>query len=418
MGDYLQSLMSQMEEKYGPPPDSWIFGQDIDWTSPLVETTLAVELPFWLMIPDCSVTITWDKTHFEVSIQQLTMELFLDFISDSRQTVAGHTAIKQELFEFPDRLAALSSKQRRPMMPRPCKTVLGIKTRAHRDIFRELTETDRPVVTSEFNAYRASLCEAHIPVINELIQRYRLKTYDYFPYEVSAWDVPVWYVSHGKHQHRALLMGYKGWDFRPVIVGPSMSADGSPNLAQFEWTDKVELEASSSTHSSQGEFDLLDARSLMERGDYTGAVRRAVTSIEALVGQKLRDALQLTMSAQEAEKEFKRNERHFPSRLKQLQKVLNVTYPDALLKAFEETRRIRHEIVHQGRRLTIHDRDFAQRAVDSGRWLFNKIEDNSAMTQAREHGTLRSAGRVALEFRFPFDLKDDGIVIGPLIATP
>ena len=40
-----------------------------------------------------------------------------------------------------------------------------------------------------------------------------------------------------------------------------------------------------------GEFDLLDARSLMERGDYTGAVRRTTTAIEALIGAKLKEEL-------------------------------------------------------------------------------------------------------------------------------
>ena len=46
--------------------------------------------------------------------------------------------------------------------------------------------------------------------------------------------------------------------------------------------------------STPGEFDLLDARSLIERGDYTGAARRTVTAIEAvLVGTQERVAQEL-----------------------------------------------------------------------------------------------------------------------------
>ena len=108
--------MNEMNEKYGPPPSSWTFGDEIDWNSELVESTLTVELPFWLMMPESEVSITWASTHFNVSIRQLTMELFLDFISDSRQTFAGHTSVRQELFEFPDRLANFSAQRGRPMI--------------------------------------------------------------------------------------------------------------------------------------------------------------------------------------------------------------------------------------------------------------------------------------------------------------
>ena len=415
VSDYVQTLMNEMTEKYGPTPSEWTFGEDIDWTSPLVDATLTVELPFWLMLPDSEISVTWNSTPFEVLIRQLTMEVFVDFVSDSRQTIAGHTGLKQDLFENPDRLANFSAERGHPMMPRPCKTVLTIKTLAHEDIFRELTDADRPAVAREFSAYRASLCEAHIPVVNELIQRYRLQTYDYFPYEVSAWDVPIWYLAHSEQQNRSLLIGYKGWDFRPAIVGPGMDSDGTPHLAQFEWTNKAHIEEMASDKASQGEFDLLDARSLMERGDYTGAVRRAVTSIEALVAQRLLAELQKSMTLEDSEKELKKTERYFQRRLTQLQKLLNVSYPKGLLDSFEETRKMRHDIVHKGRRLTIHDRGRAQRAIDSGRWLFNRIEENPARTQLREHAhTLRSAGRVAMEVRFPAIVGPKGITIGPL----
>ena len=43
-------------------------------------------------------------------------------------------------------------------------------------------------------AYFAALCASLVPVVNEVILRYRLATYDFFPFEVSPWDVPVWFV--------------------------------------------------------------------------------------------------------------------------------------------------------------------------------------------------------------------------------
>ena len=90
MSDYVSKLMEEMTKKYGPAPSRWTFGDGIDWTSPLVETTLSVELPFWLvMMPDTEVSITWAATEFEVTVRQERMELFHDFLSDSRQTAAA-----------------------------------------------------------------------------------------------------------------------------------------------------------------------------------------------------------------------------------------------------------------------------------------------------------------------------------------
>jgi hypothetical protein len=122
-----------------------------------------------------------------------------------------------------------------------------------------------------------------VPVINELIQRYRLQTYDYFAYEVSAWDVPVWYVKYADIGYRAVLLPYKEWDAKPVTIEDGETPGDPPKVRQFEWTSLDALAAASSGDATPGEFDLLDARSLMERGDYTGAVRRTVTAIEAVL---------------------------------------------------------------------------------------------------------------------------------------
>ena len=100
-------------------------------------------------------------------------------------------------------------------MMRRCKTVLRIVTQAHTSPFCGLPDDAIPRRHAEHEAYRASLCEAHIPVINELIQRYRLNTYDYFPHEVDAWDVPIWYVSQAGSHHPTALLRYKEWDYNP-----------------------------------------------------------------------------------------------------------------------------------------------------------------------------------------------------------
>jgi hypothetical protein len=66
--------------------------------------------------------------------------------------------------------------------------------------------------------YLESLCEAHIPILNQLLRRYRLLTYDYFAYEVSAWDVPIWHVRGAPSGHVSVpLFTYASLSSRPKI---------------------------------------------------------------------------------------------------------------------------------------------------------------------------------------------------------
>ena len=46
----VQRMIDDWTKKHGPPPESFAFGDGIDWNSELLETYLYVELPFWLMI--------------------------------------------------------------------------------------------------------------------------------------------------------------------------------------------------------------------------------------------------------------------------------------------------------------------------------------------------------------------------------
>ena len=301
-----------------------------------------------------------------------------------------------------------------PWLTRPCKTVLRLTTRAHTSAFRPLDNTEPPRVRAEQDAYRASLCEAHIPVVNELIQRYRLVTYDYFAYEVSAWDVPVWYVKYRDAGYRTLLMPYKEWDTKPVIIEDGAAPGDPPRTRPFEWAQTDSLSTASSGRASPGEFDLLDARSLMERGDYTGAVRRTVTAIEAGLRWALVRELQKTFPLEEAEARAARTDNDFPGRLAQWRRLARPQISQQEFDEFDTTRQIRHEIVHKGRRLTHEERGLAQRAVDTGRWLYNKIEGNAARAKLRDYGTLKSVGRAALAFRFPAVVNSSGISLIPL----
>jgi hypothetical protein len=414
MSEIGKKLLAGMAEKYGPIPDTFMFGDGIDWSSALVPIPLYVELPFWLMMPAGDLDVAWSGTTFRVNVMRPWMEVFVDEVLNSRAS-----CIRQgpwdPMWEPSAEWAAALEEQGGSLISRPCKTVVRLNTRAHLGAFREVDDaTEPPRVHAEQRAYWASLCEAHIPVLNELIQRYRLVTYDYFAYQVSAWDVPVWYLGHAKLARTVVLLPYKEWDSKPTTIEDGDAPGEPPKIGSFEFTTAAELQAADSAGATPGEPDLLDARNLMERGDYTGAVRRTVTAIEAVVEWALRGALDKKYSAAETQKRLDASENDFPGRLRQWRKLAKPGIGDVELELFETTRKIRHEIVHRGLRLTHEDRGEAQKAVDTGRWLYNKIERKPDRTKLREtHGVLRSIGRVAMAVRFPSTVSRDGITLHP-----
>lgn len=394
--------------------ESFTFGDGIDWTSPLVETKVYVELPFWIMTPPGQVDIDWAGTTFTVRICPPWMEVFAGAVTDSRLT-AVHQSPWREPGEWqpPPDLAEDLANQQLPWLQRHCKSVLRIKTSAHISAFRDIDDdVEPPRAQAELDAYWASLCEAHVPVINELIQRYRLVTYDYFAYEVSPWDVPVWYVVQGKKHLVARLLPYASWDRKPVIFDRD-SPDDPSKAQEFVFTTAADLANATSDDATPGELDLLDARSLTERGDYTGAVRRTVTAIEALLRWALFKKLEKKYTSEEAEQRTSNTDNDFPGRLAQWRKLAKPEISQEEFDEFERTRQIRHEIVHRGRRLTADQRGRAQQAVDTGRWLYNKIEGKPDRARLRDFGVLKSVGRSALALRFPYKVGPQGITVLP-----
>lgn len=155
----------------------------------------------------------------------------------------------------------------------------------------------------------------------------------------------------------------------------------------------------------------------MERGDYTGAVRRTATALEAVVGWALAAALRNQHDEAEVHRRLSASMNDFPGRLRQWLKLTAVQVPERLLNELEVTRAIRHDIVHRARRVSAAERGVAQRCVDTGRWLFNFIEQKPARRDLRERGgSLRSVGRSALAPRLPVEVTSDGARVADLDA--
>jgi hypothetical protein len=415
---FVGQLLQEMAEKYGPIPESFVFGDGIDWDSELVPIPLYVELPFWLMVPAGDLDVEWAGVSFRINILRSWMEVYGIEVLDSRRSVVHHGPWGK--WTPPEDVAEDLAENEVPLISRPCKTVVRFNTRAHASAFRDIDhETEPPRAEAEQRAYWASLCEAHIPVLNELIQRYRLVTYDYFAYEVSAWDVPVWFLRFRDEGKRAVLLPYKEWDVKPTLTHDAPKPGEPPVTSEFRFAEVADLAAAQSADATPGEFDLLDARGLLDRGDYTGAVRRIVTAVEAVTEWALRCELERQYTTSETNAKLAKTETNFSKRLQQwrtLSKSARVT--DAQVALFGRTRKLRHKIVHAGHRLTHADRGEAEKCVDTGRWLYNMIEGRPDREALREEGKLsRAVGRVSMRAQFPAHVDEDGITLGPMFQS-
>jgi hypothetical protein len=360
---------------------------------------LRVELPFWLMVPDCVLSVQVNGHSFPVEVKDSYTELYAGAVVDSRSTcvyIGPPQAIRQELQE------AIRHAEV-PTLRRKCKTVLLIRSACNKDVLAALGDPKR---NKSAYWYMRSFCSAHIDVVNRLIRQYRLSTYDHFVYEVSPWDVPVWWVGAGMVSDRIVLLAYRAFDEKPLIF-PSLRG-GSPE--QYKLIEPSEVQAAMAVVPSAGELELQDALNFIERGDYSGAIGRVTTAIEAQTEAVLSQELLKTCPAQEAEKKLKASENDFPGRLIQYQKLSKRKLPHGLAADLDSIRDLRHSIVHGAKRITYDQRGRAQRAVDTGRWIFNWLENQPARTELREKliGKRMLGSHVTL---FDADITSAGVVV-------
>ncbi|MDQ4076706.1 MAG: hypothetical protein M3220_10745 [Chloroflexota bacterium] len=382
-----------------PLPESYWLGQELDWDAPWEPVVLWVELPFWLMVSDCSLRVKVNGHEFQVDVQGSFVELYAGEVLDSRRTAVYvgpnpehlNPELRQEL-----------ERENISTLPRPCRSVLRIHSRCNGDVLAAVQEDNRRARTA--HSYLMALCEAHFEVVNRVIQGYRLSTYDYFPYEVSPWDIPIWRIDTAWGFDLVALLPYATWDRKPMI-GPM------GGLAEtYTLIEPVALQDGLLAEANAGELELLDALNFMERGDYTGAVRRITTAIEAIVESVLRVELLKRHSVSDVERRLHASRNDFPGRVRQYQKLSGSDLDHQLRKELDSTRALRHEIVHRGRRITFADRGLAHRAVDTGRWIFNWFEDQPDRAVLRERRIgVRSIGR---HFSyFDAEITPEGVVV-------
>jgi hypothetical protein len=358
-------------------PGSFWIGQELDWDAPRAPAWFSTELPFWLMVADCRLQVYAGGHTFTVQVTSSWYERHADVFADSKTSC---------IYQGPDRQPRTDSQAPVPspeaaprlVVERKCKTLVRIGSPCNEDVLTAHSAGE-PARRRQAVAYLQAACHGHIPIINALIQRYRMVTYDYFAYEVSAWDVPVWFITDATTNARVIIHPYREWDSKPQI-----GTWGTEETEEYELIAGDALQNALSLDPSPGEYDLLDAGNLMERGDFSGAVRRTTTAIEAIVAARLRVELAKFHPEDEVERRMLASQNDVPGRIRQLAKLTGRAVPEPLDQQFTLTRAKRHAIVHQADRIAYADRGEAQRMVDSGRWLYNWFEDRPDRTELRE----------------------------------
>jgi hypothetical protein len=125
--EFMKRLLAAGEAKYGPLPESFHFGDGIDWDSPIEETLLHVELPFWLMVAPGPVEVSWHDVTFAVEICPPWIEVFAGGVLDSRATAIHYGLERPEPWSPTEPMLGRLNEAGMPWLERLCKTVVRLK---------------------------------------------------------------------------------------------------------------------------------------------------------------------------------------------------------------------------------------------------------------------------------------------------
>lgn len=396
------------------------------WKGKLVSIRLTVELPFWLTIPDCEILLAHDRSTVPASIRGQYMAvsdgpLFYDshcnvvFIGPNGDLEAGK--------ELPPVVAKTQAPVYRPM-----KTVVIFRPKAmeeavlafqepkvlRRQESREVRRINRAA------SYLQSLAYAHVPFLNSLITAYRFASNDPFAFQVSQWNVPVWFAEYNDALIRVCLMPYSDNDWYPATRGCE-GGERSP----FYATSPHAIDVLAVADVAPGTLEILDARSLLYRGHIEDAVRSAITAIEvALEGQITKLLGHEGWTKQQIQSRLAETWNDFDKRVVDYERISGTRVPGPVLSCLpcvngirlktelSRVRRLRHKIVHEGLRVDSHSRGPMLRAIETMMWLFYWLswEEGEAQEESRSY-TFFEMMRGMHVPRYLIGYGDSGVII-------
>jgi hypothetical protein len=365
-------------------------GMTLNWGSPFREILLHAELPFWLLVADCSLPVTVRDCTLELSITGRAIEIQR---GKAYRDSHSNTAIIEKVEGKPsDRAAAiLADMKQSGFTLRTTRTLISIKTNVLEDAIAAIQEGGRRRVDAQM--YFGSFVHAHLPFVNKTINAYRLVGADPFTAEVTEWDIPIWYIDVDENFIPISLIPYKGSEGPPVTITPT----GETNAITF--VEANDIEEALKLPEIPGQVDLLDAWSLYYRGRQSDAIRSLITSLEVLLEARLREYLSKA-GVTEAEVELRLDEswNNFQARLTEYIRASRRRLPGPILSVIpyingvrlreelEQVRNLRHKIVHEGERLSYPFHGQMQRAMETMTWLFNWLAESPPPRRRRLEG--------------------------------
>ena len=387
-------------------------GMTLNWGSPLREILLHAELPFWLLVADCSLRVTVGDCTLELSITGRAIEIQR---GTAYKDSHSNTAIVVKSEEEPsDRAAAiLGTKQRFTL--RTTRTLISIRTNVLEDALAAIQQSGRRSVDAQI--YFRSFVHAHLPFVNKTINAYRRAGADPFTAEVTEWDIPFWYIDVDENFIPISLIPYKESDGPPAII----TQEGEANAITF--VEANDIEKALVLPEVPGEIDLLDAWSLYYRGRQSDAIRSLITSLEVLLEAKFREYLSKAgLTEAKVESRLDESWNNFQARLAQYTRVTKKRVPGPILsiipyingvrlhEELEQVRSLRHKIVHEGERISYPFHGPMQRAMETMTWLFNWLAESPKRKGRRLEGDpLKSSMRGVLSLAYEY--TPSGVVV-------
>jgi hypothetical protein len=361
------------------PPQSFGIGSSINWDSPLEPIAMAVELPFWLLIPNSDYVVEAAGARVSVVVDGTGIEL-----QRGKQFTRTHaTTVFMGSEEAYHRATVPAAGLPAGGLFRGTRTLLYVEAFAVSDALEAFFGPDVPRF-QDGSRYMASLAVGQLGVVNALINGYRRAAVDPFASEVAAWDVPTWFVQHRERSRPICCYPHLVQDWYPTR---SESFGSSKSYPLFATTPEA-VAKQLSLKELPGEVELLNGWSRFYRGAYGDSIRSFVTAVEVLLEAEMRRLLAAVGTTEdEIENRLRETRSRFNLRLEAYCQLTKRRVPGPILHdvpyvngsrflyEFGQTRELRHDIVHGGFRLDHKYAGLMLRAAETTTWLFDWLSN-------------------------------------------
>ncbi|WP_406699306.1 hypothetical protein V5E97_10585 [Singulisphaera sp. Ch08] len=371
------------------PENEWVSvwpGSTIDWSSPYVPVQFYLELPFWLMMPAGTFDVVYKETLLKVSIVHGCDELHRSVRHSKSGVSTVFVACPDE--DIPVPIQQVLDRSPDGTSVHTQRTTLIIQATVLQSVLERIQGSE--IQISEALSYLRAMVIGHLPIVNVLITAYRRAAYDPFVQEVTEATAPIWYLRYQNHFIRVSVFPYEDQEHR-LVLSSEQGEHQAVDLATGH--EVVEFLALPET---PGETILLDAWKYFYSGRYSDSVRGLVSALEVLLEAKYSNALRSHGDTeQEIQKKLRSSATKFTTRFNNYLHLTRRTIPGPMLSwvpyvngtrlraELNQTRKLRHMIVHEGYQMNPYSRGPMLRAVETMTWLFDWLEDDERSSKNR-----------------------------------